>query len=135
MLLFIKDIPRYSTSKEIARFIASARGVLGRFVPFVNSFSVEKCEILRLEDKRRKTVEYHGLVSIEPEKTCLALIDRLDGAIFFGKRVEVRPYYKRSVYKDRRHLHADLELLPRERRRQDRRRNALITRCLKCRTA
>ncbi len=135
MLLFIKDIPRYSTRKEITQFIASSRGAFGRFIPFVKSFTLEKCQILRLEDKQQDTVEYHGLVSIAPEKTCLALIDKLDGAVLSGKKVEVRPYIKRSAYKDRRRMHADLELLPQERRRQDRRRRVLTTRFLRCRKA
>ena len=135
MLLLIKDIPRYSTRKEIARFIASARGTFGRFIPFISGFSLEKCEILRLEDKRQETVEYHGLVSIASEKSCIALIDRLNGAVFFGKRVEVRPFIKRSPYKDRRRHYADLELLPAERRQQDRRRPFMSTRWLKCRNA
>ncbi|MEN8177848.1 MAG: hypothetical protein ABFS39_04435 [Pseudomonadota bacterium] len=104
-------------------------------MPFVNRFSLGKCEILRLEDKRKETVEYHGLISIEPEKTCLALVDKLNGALLFGKRVEVRPYVKRSTYKDRRRLFADLELLPAERRSQDRRRSFLNIRWLKCRNA
>ncbi|MDJ0806149.1 MAG: hypothetical protein QNJ78_04880, partial [Gammaproteobacteria bacterium] len=134
MLLFIKDIPRYSTRKEIADFIASSRGQLGRFIPFVKSFTLEKCEILRLEDKREKTVEYHGLISVTPDKTCQALLERLNGAQLLGNRVEVRPYIKRSTYKDRRRLHADLELLPAERRRMDRRRPFLTARCFKCRS-
>jgi hypothetical protein len=135
MLLFIKDIPRYSTSREIARFLEVSRGGLGKFIPFIKSISVDKCEILRLEDTRNKTVEYHGLISVQSEKSCLALLDRFKVGLFNGQRVEVRPFIKRSIYKDRRKLHADLELLPRERRKQDRRRHHLHIRYMRCRKA
>ncbi len=133
MLLFIRDVSKFSSKKEFSKFIASARGRVGRFIPFLNNFSLEKCEILRIEDKLEETIEYHGVVSIEPDKTCLTLINRLNGAVFLGKKVEVRPFIKRAPYKDRRRLYADLELLPLERRVQDRRRRFLISRWLKCR--
>lgn len=134
MLLFIKDIPKYSTNQEVTRFISSGRSSLARFIPFISGFSVLKCEILRIEDKRQLTVEYHGLITVEPEKTGHALINRLDGAILNGRRVEVRPYFKRAAYKDRRRIHANLELLPAERRSRDRRRDYLHTLCLRCRS-
>ena len=133
MLLFIKDIPKSSTSREIARFLEVSRGGLGRFIPFIKSISVEKCEIMRLEDTRNKIVEYHGLVTAQPEKSCLVLLERFKVGLLNGKRVEVRPFIKRSIYKDRRKLHADLELLPSERRKQDRRRHHLNIRFMRCR--
>jgi hypothetical protein len=133
MLLFIKDIPKYVSQKELKRSIARARGGLGMIFPFIKGFTLVKCEILRLEDRGKKTIEYHGLIGIEPEKICHSLIRRLNGTILFGKRVEVRPYIKRSVYKDRRRLHADLELLPQERRKRDRRRSLLYSRSFQCR--
>ena len=135
MLLFIKDIPRYASQKELTRFITKARGKMGIIFPFLKGFTLVKCEILRLEDRGKKTVEYHGLIGVEPEKICPSLMRRLNGAILFGKRVEVRPYVKRSVYKDRRRFHADLELLPQERRRRDRRRSLLYSRSFQCRNS
>lgn len=135
MLLLIKGIPRYSTRKEIVNFIASSRGTLTRWIPFINSVSLGKCEILRVEDKDAETVEYHALISVEPDKSGEVLIRKLNGMLFHGKRVEVKSYTKRSTYKDRRRQHADLELLPRERRKQDRRRPYINVRTLKCRNS
>ncbi len=134
MLLFIKDISKFSSTKDFAKFIGSARGRVGKLFPFINSYSFEKCEILRIEDKLKGTMEYHGVLTVEPDKTCQTLINRLNGAVFLGKRVEVRPFIKRATYKDRRRLYADLELLPEERRRQDRRRRFLVSRWLNCRS-
>lgn len=135
MLLFFKDIPKYTSIKEINKFIVSSRGGLGKIFPFARGFTLVKCEILRLEDRRKKTIEYHGLIEIEPERVGRSLIARLNGGVLLGSRVEVRPFIKRSVYKDRRRLHADLELLPVERRRRDRRRPWLRSHFFRCRRA
>ncbi len=135
MLLLIKHIPGYITKKELMKFIGSARSLLWRFLPVVGTPSLDKCQIIRIEDKQEDTLEYHCLVAVEPEKTCQALMKKLDGALLFGQPVEVKPYIKRSPYKDRRRFHADLELLKFERRTEDRRRPFLNTRIFRCRNA
>ena len=133
MLLLIKHVPGYITKKELTKFIRSARSMVWRWFPVVGNISLDKCQILRIENKQSETIEYHCLVSIEPEKTCLTLLKKLDGAQLFGRPVEVKPYVKRSPYKDRRRFHADLELLKVERRVHDRRRSSLSTRIYRCR--
>jgi len=135
MLLLIKHIPGYITKKEIMTFFRSARGPVWRLLPLVGNIGLDKCQILRIEDKQKETIEYHCLVSVEPEKTGQALLKKLDGAMLFGRPVEVKPYVKRSPYKDRRRFHADLELLKIERRLHDRRRDTLNTRIYRCRNA
>ncbi|MGD8590063.1 MAG: hypothetical protein PVG22_14650 [Chromatiales bacterium] len=135
MLLLIKHIPGYITKKELTTFIRSTRSMVWRLFPVFGGFSLEKCQILRIEDKQKQTVEYHCLVSVEPEKSCQVLLKKLNGALMFGRPVEVKPYAKRSPYKDRRRSHADLELLKVERRRNDRRRTFLSTRIFDCRNA
>lgn len=135
MLLLVKHIPGYITKKELLDFIRSSRGIFWRMLPFVGNITLDKCQILRIEDKQEETIEYHCLISLEPEKTCQSLLKRLDGSQLFGQSVEVKPYIKRSPYKDRRRFHADLELLKVERRAQDRRRNGLNTRIFRCRKA
>jgi hypothetical protein len=116
-------------------FIGSARSIFWRLLPIIGTPSLDKCQILRIEDKQEETVEYHCLVSVEPEKTCQSLMRRLDGALLFGQPVAVKPYIKRSPYKDRRRFYADLELLKTERRVEDRRRPFLNTRIFRCRNA
>ena len=135
MLLLIKHIPGYITKKELMTFIRSARSTIWRWLPIVGSINLEKCQILRIEDKQNETIEYHCLVAVEPEKTCQTMLKKLDGALLFGRPVEVKPYVKRSPYKDRRRFHADLELLKIERRRHDRRRVSISTRIYRCRNA
>jgi hypothetical protein len=133
MLLLIKYIPGHISKKELMAFIRSAQGRVWRLIPFFGNLKLQKCQILRIEDKQRETVEYHCLAGLEPEKTCQAVLKKIDGAPLFGKSVEVKPYVKRSPYKDRRRIHADLELLKVERRMQDRRRAMLSTRIFRCR--
>jgi hypothetical protein len=135
MLLLIKHIPGYLTKKELMKFIRSARSTVWRLFPIVGNITLDKCQILRIEDKEQETIEYHCLVCIEPEKTGQTLLKKLDGSLLFGRPVEVKPYIRRSPYKDRRRFHADLELLKIERRSQDRRRSSLSTRIYRCRNA
>jgi hypothetical protein len=135
MLLLIKHIPGYLTKKELMTFIRSARGTMWRLFPIVGNIGLDKCQILRIEDKQKETIEYHCLISVEPEKTAQTLLKKLDGARLFGRSVEVKPYVRRSPYKDRRRYHADLELLKVERRLNDRRRTSLSTRIYRCRNA
>lgn len=133
MLLFISHVPGNITKKELTEFIRSSGGHFWRLLPFIHQPTIAKCEILRIKDRLSDTIEYHGLISIRPIKTSASLLTRLDGERLSGKPVCVRQYYKRSTYKDRRRLHADLELLPEERRNIDRRRPFLVSTSRRCR--
>ena len=129
MLLFIMHIPGNTTKQELANFVASARHKLLRWLPFVALPALGKCEIVQIVDRMQNTVEYHSLVSV---KAGHVVMERLNGAKFSGKPVQVKPYFKRSPYKDRRRRHADLDALVQERRQKDRRRPSLIIRSRHC---
>lgn len=135
MLLFISHVPGNTTKKDLTKFIRSSRGNLWGLLPFINQPTIGKCEMLFIKDRQSETIEYHVLVSILPVKASVSIMKRLDGARLFGKPVGVRQYFRRSTYKDRRRAHADLELLPRERRNIDRRRASLVSTSRRCRAA
>jgi hypothetical protein len=130
MLLFIMHIPGNTTKQELVDFVASARHRLLRWLPFFAIPTLAKCEIVQIVDSMQNTVEYHSLVSVKAGHIAM---ERLNGAKFFGKPVQVKPYCRRSPYKDRRRQHADLDALVQERRRRDRRRPSLIIRSRHCR--
>jgi len=127
MLLLIMNIPGQVGKRELADFINSAHRGLLRWLPLPNKPTLKRCEIVRIDDRSSGTVEYHGLVSIHPLEASHRTMERLNGMHFLGRRVVVKPYCKRVHYKDRRRSHADLDQLPQERRRGDRRRPALVT--------
>lgn len=133
MLLFISHVPGNTTKKELTAFVRSCRGKFWNLLPFIKQPTIGKCEMLFIKDRRSETLEYHVLVSILPVKASVLIMKQLNGARLSGKPVGVRQYFKRSTYKDRRQAHADLELLPRERRNIDRRRTSLVSTSRRCR--
>lgn len=131
MFLFVRRLPENVTSSELSRFVSSATSGWWHKLPFVNKPVVEKCEIIRIEDLEKESVEFHGLVLIQPAKVAVAIAKKLNGSKLHGKTMEVRKYFRRSPYKDRRRRHIDLEQLPTERRGQDRRRHKVNIRTLR----
>ena len=125
MILFIGNIPAYSKERDFVRFLARVGSGLLNWMPFVPRLTLRKCQLLRIEDPQQRTVEYHGLVSIQPTKSAQDLLRKLNGRKFQGKPVEVRRYHKRSFRMDRRVIHADPSTLKQDRRHGDRRRPAL----------
>jgi hypothetical protein len=132
MMLFIGHIPAHSTERDFMRFVTRFGNGLLSWVPFVSKPALRKCHILRIEDQLARSVEFHGLLSIQPSKSSQNLLQKLDGKQFNGKPVEVRRYYKRSFRMDRRIIHTESDSLPVERRRRDRRRPALNTQLRPC---
>lgn len=122
MLVFIRSLPESATIAELSQLLDKAlhRSLFGLFR---NRGSYDKLQILEITDRDRQSVEYHGLVEIEPAEAALGAIDRLNNLRFKGKRLEVRRYFRRSPYLDRRgQMPGREEVIFMERRAHDRRR-------------
>jgi len=119
MLIFIRNIPELTLTKDLVEFVTPAlKGVLP-----LSSGKVVKAEILVLLDKHTKLMEYHGLVSVDSEKAGRKAIKKLNGARLNGKMVIVREYVTRSWHNDRRLNHANVaDGMGKGMRRCDRRR-------------
>ena len=129
MWILITRIEPSTTHDEIYRF--AKKGLRGRW-PLISPASrgrAKRCGILRISDRRSKFMECHGLVSIEPIKSAMEAIERLNGISFHGNPVTVRRYFSRSTERDRRN-HFDQQSVPehKDRRRSDRRRSHLMFR-------
>jgi len=129
MWFFIRRIPNGTTRKELGKFIGKGLRPSWMFIPLLSSAKLKRCEILQIFHPDSKTTEYHGLVQIEPSGAALPVIKRLDGRELQGKLIEVRKYFRRSSYRDRRRLFTEHKE-QQERRRQDRRREGLSSRVL-----
>lgn len=104
MLIFIRNIPELTLTKDLVEFVTPAlKGLLP-----LTSGKVVKAEILVLLDKRTKLTEYHGLVSVDSEKAGRKAIKKLNGTRLNGKMVVVREFVTRSWHNDRRHDHAQV---------------------------
>ena len=129
MWLLLRQIPRGTTCKELDKFVSKGQQPSWMFFPLTSHAKVKRCEILQIFNPETKTTEYHGLAQIDPSKTALPLIERLNGRELQGKPIEVRKYIRRSSYRDCRRILSEREERQ-ELRQQDRRRDRLRSRVL-----
>lgn len=120
MIVFIKNIPSDTVRSQIVDFVKPAvkRGL------FRKSGAITDVTFLKLRDKRINLMEYHALVSIEPETAALRAIKKLHGQTLNGKRMTVRQYHKRSWHNDKRTpgKQSEMQHTPERRKPADRRR-------------
>lgn len=96
MVIFIRKIPANTKLSEIIGFIEPAiKGGL-----FRKSGKIRGAKILALRDMRLRTLEFHGLVTVEPDAVGLRAIKKLKGRRFKGKFVIVRQYFQRDWHND-----------------------------------
>ena len=124
MLLFIERIPRSATEKEIRQFVRQAISPKW-FQNFIPTTKLSGCDIISIEDRDSRRIERHAIVDVKPDKTGLAVIERLNKTLFKGRHVEVRKYFHRSSLRDHRQEQIETEstyvvnLRVRDRRRKN----------------
>ncbi|MDJ0808000.1 MAG: hypothetical protein QNJ78_14355 [Gammaproteobacteria bacterium] len=124
MLVFIRLLPESVTQNELRKFVDRAIHSPWSNL-FFRSSKIHTAEIRKISSSTNHSVEYHGIVDIEPAKAAVKAIQKLNRTVLRGKEVEVRKYYQRSELRDRRTGTEDA--LPfEERRKQDRRREAMV---------
>ena len=64
--------------------------------------NIKRIDIIALKDMKSKSVEFHALVTIEPEKSALKAIKILNGQPFKGQSVTVQKYCIRNRGNDTR---------------------------------
>lgn len=125
MLVFIRMLPESTTVTDLDQLVDRA---LVRTWPnfFRHRGSYDKPQILKITDQDRMSIEYHGLVEIEPADAAMGTVKRLSNIRLRGTQLEVRRYFRRSPYLDRRgQMSGREELKFLDRRVSDRRRPRL----------
>ena len=119
MILFIRKIPANTKLSELIGFVEpTVKGGL-----FRRSGIIRDAKILALRDLKLRTLEFHGLVTVEPDKVAMRVIKKLRGKRFKGKFVVIRQYFQRDWHNDpRQHNQGSQALGMHERRKTDRRR-------------
>jgi len=101
MRLFVPYLPESVTESELRRLVR--RQVRSPWLRlWKRSGSITALEIVKFANPDPRSVEYHGIIEIEPELPALRAIRKLDGASIKGKGIEVRKYHRRSSYRERR---------------------------------
>ena len=99
-----------------------SNGIFSNF----NKGRIVNIKIVALLDGDTNTMEYHGLVRIEPENVALKVIKRLDRKPFKGVRINVRKYCTRSWHNDSRAGLSRVNKTENRRMRDRRRRNVEV---------
>ena len=120
MIVFLRRIPANTSTHEITSFIQPAikGGLLAR------SGRIDNIKIVRIKDAERNTLEYHGLVRIEPDAAAARAIKTLNRKAINGKNIAVREYHTRNWHNDPR-LKNQGNLKFADRRKGERRRRKL----------
>jgi hypothetical protein len=127
MWVFIKGIPKELSVKELHKLISRQLSPIWSIMP-MRGVRVEDSKILKIMHVSNKVWEYYGLVYINPSRLVHSVIGRLNSAKIKGKRVQAHPYIRRHRSRDRRRqLLQGSEQYPGERRREDRRRQNLVS--------
>ena len=124
MWIFLRQIPKGTTREKLGRFVSKGLKPSWMLFQLFPQAKVKRCEVLQVFNHDTNSFEYHGLVMIEPSKAALPVIGRLNGRELQGKSIEVRKYFRRSSYRDRRRTFSEREDGS-DFRRQDRRRGQL----------
>jgi len=121
MIIFLRRIPGNTKKHEIIDFVSPAlKGGL-----FQKSGHIEQVKILVLKNTQTNALEFHGLVTIDPDVAAERIIKKLNRKYFKDKPIAVREFYYRSWHNDHRiNMHERNEELI-NKRKIDRRRARL----------
>ena len=98
MLIFFRNIPASSRTEDFYKFI---RPVMGNgFLPAFKKGRIVNVKIVQLLNTDTNTMEYHGLVRIDPDNVAQKVIKRLNRKPFKGVRINIREYHSRSWHND-----------------------------------
>ncbi|MDT8425371.1 MAG: RNA-binding protein [Methyloprofundus sp.] len=118
MIIFLRNIPENTKHSDIIAFVEPA--IKKRW--FQKKGEIVSVKVMQLNDPRAGTTEFHGLVTIEPDKVGAKVIRRLNRKLFLAKHIAVHEYHRRNWHNDPR---LERTSNVQERRKADRRRKDL----------
>jgi len=101
MLVFIRMIPESVTTGDLRHFIDKGIVSLRNYI-FGRQGAITSILIFRVTNPKTHSIEYHGIVNVEPARSAQAAIRRLNRTHLKKMPVEVRKYFHRSPLRDRR---------------------------------
>ncbi len=121
MILFVRNIPENTRTKELKDFVEPALDRRFFFLP--KRGRVLKAEILALQNQHNKLIEHHGLVFLDSKPALECALSNLRGKRFKNRPLQIREYKYRSTKNDRRRF-ASANGLFEDQRLHDRRRGS-----------
>ncbi|MEW8507504.1 MAG: hypothetical protein AB2598_12440 [Candidatus Thiodiazotropha sp.] len=129
MWIFYKHLPRGVSTKEIRKVTLRGTRPSWSLLPVTKKSAIKRTKIIRIKDLQTEATEYHAIVQVESPVLADAIIENLDGRTVNGLFLKPHRYHRRFPNRDRR-TREQITNPDDERRKQDRRRDNLITRVL-----
>jgi len=101
MLVFVRMIPESVTIGDLRHFVGKGMGSLRNYI-FGRQGAITSVFIFRVTNPKTHSVEYHGMVDIQPAASAQATIRRLNRTHLKRMPVEVRKYFHRSQLRNKR---------------------------------
>ena len=129
MWIFYRQLPHDTTIRQINKVtLKGCKSRLG-LASLLRRNVIKRCKIIRIQDTKANSTEYHAIVQVDSPVTAGNIIDKLKGKTINGLFLNPHRYHRRYPSRDRRsHQATPPDLL--ERRKGDRRRSNLITRVM-----
>jgi hypothetical protein len=101
VMLFLRNLPPNVSRRDLKAFVVTQLHQAGiRGTPLRHLCA--NCSILRIVDPDLDTVEYHGLIEVQPARIAMRAIQVLNGKRLRDTPIEVRRYRHRSPWGERR---------------------------------
>ncbi|MCF7971053.1 MAG: RNA-binding protein [Methylococcaceae bacterium] len=114
MIIFLRNIPEKTKHSDIIAFIEPA--MKKRW--FQKKGEIINVRVMKLNDARTEASEFHGVVTIEPDKVGVQVVQALNRKRFLDKHIAVHEYQCRNWHND---LRLDQAVCDHERRKGERR--------------
>jgi hypothetical protein len=122
MIIFFKRLPAGTRRSDIEDFIAdTVKGGL-----FSRRGQITNIAIIERPNPQLNIMDYHGVVTIEPNSVAERVIKKLNRQLFKGKYIEVRRYHIRNAANDPRKKNRNLAEGSDSRRKGERRQTTSI---------
>lgn len=91
MLLFLGELPSHVTNKELRDFVGTTiKEVDDRLIRLFSP--ITSCNIMRVTDPLTGLSRYNAMVEVSPARLALKAVDRLNGRLMHGSRIEARRF-------------------------------------------
>lgn len=126
MDVIFNNLPEKLTANEIRRLVSDAilpKGIIEAAKGFMSfSSGIKRLEFKVITEIKMGQEYRYGIATIEPDRSALRIISRLQKRVFRGHPISVREYNNRSYSNDRRSVSwRAVQWEPTERREQERR--------------
>jgi len=96
MIIFLRNIPDITKRSDIISFVEPAI----KKIWFRKKAEIVDIKVMQLRDPKTGESEFHGIVTIDPDKAGKTVIRALNRKKFLNKHIAVHEYHRRNWHND-----------------------------------